>query len=355
VRGSLPDGIVDPHIHQWDPLTSERIISREARLLRRVKRVPPWVTRLQSRAKREFVGGDPNYVLKPYLPKHYRADAGTVAVSSIVHIETSSIVMREHLDAVEETRWVAALPWDTAGAPSVGGIVVHVDPRWADAAAVLDAHLAASDRVRGVRLSAAHHPDPGVMSFAHEPHLLREPDFLRGFGAVAERGLSFEIWIYAHQLPDALVLANEYPDATFVLDHYATPVGIFGPRGRSAGHAQRDRADILARWRDEVAALGALPNVVAKHSGLGMPVLGGVPKRPVTSASRAELVERCAPLIRHLHEVFGNERTMWASNFPIDKPVHSIPASLEIVLGVLGDDAQPDLLTRDVARRVYRL
>ena len=354
MTGPLPDSIVDPHIHQWDPLTSERIISREARLLRRVKRVPRWLTLLQPRAKREFVGGDPNYVLKPYLPADYREDAGSLSVSSIVHIETSSIVMREHLDAVEETRWVTALPWG-AGAPVLGGIVVHVDPRWDDAAAVLDAHLAASDQVRGVRYSAAHHPDAGVLSFAHEPHLLSQPDFLRGFAAVAERGLSFEVWIFAHQLPDALALATEYPDATFVLDHYATPVGIFGPRGRSTGRTPRDRADILARWRDEVAALGALPNVVAKHSGLGMPVLGGVPNRPVTFAAHGELVDRCAPLIRHLHDVFGGERTMWASNYPIDKPVHSIPASLQVVLDVLGADARPELLARDVARRVYRL
>jgi predicted TIM-barrel fold metal-dependent hydrolase len=220
---------------------------------------------------------------------------------------------------------------------------------------VLDAHLAASDRVRGVRYSAAQHADPGVMSFAHDPHLLRDPDFLRGFAAVAERGLSFEIWIYAHQLPDALVLATEYPDTTFVLDHYATPAGIFGPRGRSTGHTAQDRAGLLGRWRDEIAALAARPNVVAKHSGLGMPVLGAVPARPVPKESRSELVERYAPLVRHLHDTFGSERTMWASNYPIDKPVHTIAASLAVVLDVLGDDADPDLLARDVARRVYLL
>jgi predicted TIM-barrel fold metal-dependent hydrolase len=354
VSGPLPDGVIDPHIHQWDPLTTDRIISREARMLRRVRRVPRWVARLQPRAKREFIG-DPHYVLKPYLPIDYRADAGAVEVSSIVHIETSSIVIREHLDAVEETRWVAALPWQSDGAPALGGIVVHVDPRWADAAPVLDAHLAASDRVRGVRYSAAHHPDRGVLSFAHESHLLREPDFLRGFAAVAERGLSFDVWIYSHQLPDALVLATEFPDTTFVLDHYATPVGIFGPRGHSTCRTPRERAELLARWRDDLAALAARPNVVAKHSGLGMPVLGAPAARQVTDASHSRLLDRCAPLIRHLHETFGVERTMWASNFPIDKPVQTIPASVAVLLDVLGDDADLDLLLRDVARRIYRL
>ena len=350
---SLPDGIIDPHIHQWDPLTTPRTISREARLLRRVRRIPRWSARLQPQARGQFIG-DPHHVLKPYLPTDYRRDADTIPVTSVVHIETSSWAAANHLDFVDETRWVAALPWNEGGAPELGGIVVHADPRWPDVSAVLDAHLAASDRVRGVRYSATNHPDRGVLDFAHEPHLLSDPDFVRGFAAVAERGLSFELWIYQHQLPDATALAKEYPSTTFVLDHYATPVGVFGPRGRGVGRTVQDRADLVARWRDDVAALAALPNVVAKHSGLGMPVLGGLPRQSVDAGDTSVLVERSAPLIRHVQDVFGPERTMWASNFPIDKPVQTIPASVAVLIEVLGD-ADLSLLLRDVARRTYRL
>jgi L-fuconolactonase len=230
---------------------------------------------------------------------------------------------------------------------------VHTDPRWPDAGAVLDAHLAASPLVRGVRYNAAHHPDPGVRDFADTPHSLREHAFLCGFAAVAQRRLSFELWCYAHQLPDAAVLARAYPQTIFVLDHYATPVGIFGPRGRDTGHTPRERADILARWRDDIAALAALPNVVAKHSGLGMPLLGGQQRHPADASTRAHLIERSAPLIRHLHDCFGPARTMWASNYPIDKPGHTISASAHVLLDVLGADADPQQLFHDVARRTY--
>jgi predicted TIM-barrel fold metal-dependent hydrolase len=233
--------------------------------------------------------------------------------------------------------------------------VVRTDPGWASAGAVLAAHLAADERVRGVRISAANHPDPGVRDFADVPHLLAESEFLRGFTAIAERGLTFEMWVYAHQLPDALVLAKEYPQTTFVLDHYGTPVGLFGPRGSRTGHTARDRAEILARCLDDIAALAALPNVVAKHSGLGMPVVGGPPRRQVDAASIGELVDRSAPLVRHVHDCFGAERTMWASNYPMDKPVQSIPASIDVLLEIVGEDADRALLFRDVARRVYRL
>lgn len=349
----LPDGIIDPHIHQWDPFSTPNRVAREARLLRRLPRVPRWITRLQPRANREFVH-DPHHVLRPYLPADYRSDAEPLRVDAVVHIE-ASWPAPEHLDTVDETRWVSALPWQQDGAPQLGALVVHADPRWPDVTEVLDAHLAASDRVRGVRCSATTHPDRGVLSFNEHPHLLADPDFVRGFAAIAERGLSFEIWTHAHQLPDAVVLATEYPQTTFVLDHYATPVGIFGPRGRGTGRTARERADLLARWRDDIAALAELPNVLAKHSGLGMPMLGAPPKRPITGATVGEVLDRCAPLIRHVHEVFGAQRTMWASNFPIDKPVHTIPASLELVTEALGSDADLDLLLRDVARRTYRL
>src|SRR4051812_23322740 len=102
----LPDGIVDPHIHQWDPLSTPRVISREARLLRRVSRVPRWFARLQPQAKGQFVG-DPPHVLKPYLPADYRRDAGSIPVASVVHIESETWVTTHHLETVDETRWVA--------------------------------------------------------------------------------------------------------------------------------------------------------------------------------------------------------------------------------------------------------
>ena len=112
---------------------------------------------------------------------------------------------------------------------------------------------------------------------------------------------------------------------------------------------------MLARWRDDIAELAEFPNVVAKHSGLGMPVLGDNPRKSRGMESVAFLADRWAPLIRHLHDVFGADRTMWASNFPMDKVTVTIPASVAVLLDVLGADADPDRLLRDVAARTYRI
>ena len=351
---SWPDGIIDPHIHQWDPLATERVQSKEARLLRAFPRIPRFMGAVAAKADREFVG-NPHHVLKPYLPATYRADAGSVPVRKVVHIEAEWPVEERHLDSVCETEWLTGLPFGRDGAPDLGAIVVAADPRWPDVGDVLDAHLAASPLVRGVRSKAANHPDNGVRDFAESPGLWRQPDYIGGFAAIAERNLSFELWCYAHQLPDAVDLVREYPDTTFVLDHYGTPVGAFGPRGEHTARTQAERDVLLAQWRDDVAALAEFPNVVAKHSGLGMPLLGVSPRKQRGLGSVAAVADQWAPVIRHLHDVFGAERTMWASNFPMDKATVTLPMSVAVLLDVLGADAEPDLLLRDVAARVYRI
>lgn len=343
---NLPEGlrIVDPHIHQWDPFTTPREVSAPAKVVRRLPFLRPAVIALVPKADREFVG-DPTHVISPYLPRDYRADAADLPISSIVHVEAA---WKDHATP-GETAWLTSLPFGIAGMPGLGAIVCHADPRDAGTGALLDRHIAASPLVRGVRCSAAHHPDRGVRSWADEG-LLMQPEFLRGFAAVAERGLSFEAWVYSHQLAEVVALAREYPEVTIVLDHYATPVGIFGPRGRETGGTEADRRGIFERWSDDIAAVAALPNVVAKHSGLGMPVLGwaGAP-------SADQFRDKIAPLVTRTQELFGADRTLWASNYPMDKPTVSLPATIEALLDILGPAADPHRLLCDNARRVYRI
>ncbi|MET3962458.1 L-fuconolactonase [Marmoricola sp. OAE513] len=344
---TLPDGlrIVDPHIHQWDPFTTPRVVSTPAKLVRRLPVLRPVIEALLPRGDREFVG-DPVNVINEYLPTDYAADAGELPVGAVVHVEAA---WKDHrvLGGAGETTWLGTLPFGADGLPRLGAIVCHADPRDPDVRPLLDRNLAAGP-VRGIRCSAAHHPDRGVRSWADEG-MLTSREFLAGFAAVAERGLSFEAWVYSHQLGEVVTLAREYPEATIVLDHYATPVGIFGPRGRWTGQTEADRRDLLARWSDEIAALAALPNVVAKHSGLGMPVLGWT--GPVSATRYRDAV---APLVTRAQELFGADRTLWASNFPMDKPTISISTTVDTLLELL-PSADPRKLLRDNACRVYRL
>jgi predicted TIM-barrel fold metal-dependent hydrolase len=175
------------------------------------------------------------------------------------------------------------------------------------------------------------------------------PELLHGFAAVAERGLCFDMWIYGDQLPDAITLAREYPETTFILDHYGSPVGVLGPYGKRTGTTPAARKTILQRWGDDISSLAELPNVVAKHSGIAMPVLGA------GHLSGEQLRDVAAPLIMQLQLAFGPDRTFWSSNYPIDKPNMVLHQTISILHEVLGEGFDEVRMLRDNASRTYRL
>ncbi|MGN6605655.1 MAG: amidohydrolase family protein [Jatrophihabitans sp.] len=351
LTGVVP-GIIDAHIHQWDPFTTPRKASQAAP----VYRVAPWLARrlfplLAGQAERDLVL-TPEHIAQPYLPSTYAADTARavaavgVPVEATVHVEASW----QSSDPVEETAWVDALPFGEHGNPQLAGILGHADLTQPDVGTLLDRHLAASDAFRGLRVNAAHQAGAAVVQWTHDAALLRDPAFLRGVSAVVERGLVLDVWVYGNQLADVAALASEHPEATIVLDHYGTPIGALGPMG-GLGGTPGERADIVARWRDDIASVAACPNVLAKQSGYAFPPLG----LTEPGLRRDQLAELAAPLIEHTADVFGADRLVFGSNFPMDKAV----ADYGAVVGARVDVLAPrgaDLLRkvfRENAERVY--
>jgi L-fuconolactonase len=348
--------VVDAHIHQWDPLETPRGFSGAAKVLRFLPLPIGAAARLTPKRDREFIA-DPTAYLHPYLPADYRADAGEVPVEALVHIEVEWAGRTQQAKA-DETRWVASLPFGV-DTPALGAIIGGGDPTRPGFADLVDAHRSASPLVRGIRTMVAHHPDPGIRSFAAAPGVLTSSGFLNGFGVLADRGLLFEAWVYSPQLPEVTALAQRFPEVTIVLNHLGTPAGLFGPVGRDTGADPAARRDLFDRWRENLAALAAQPNVVAKVSGLAMPVLGHpVPVRG-NPTPVAALLERVAPLLHHAFDVFGAQRLIWGSNFPIDKPITSIANSAQVVVDVLADRGgsarELDQVFRTNAQRIYAI
>jgi predicted TIM-barrel fold metal-dependent hydrolase len=198
----------------------------------------------------------------------------------------------------------------------------------------------------------AWHPDKGVRRYADEEGLLRSADFLRGFSPLAERRLTFDAYVYSGQIDDVAVLAAEYPETTIVLDHYAPPVGWGGPMA-GVGHTQADRDRLLGEWREAISALATHPNVVAKHSGLAFPILG----LPNGVWDRERIADTMRPLIDHTQDVFGTDRTLFGSNFPMDKalaPYDQVVGALTDVLAPRGVDVLAAVFHEN-ARRIYGL
>lgn len=348
--------IFDAHIHQWDPYTTPREFSPIAKAFRRLPIPIDVAKRLAPRRDLTFVG-DPIYFANPYLPADYRIDAAAAPIEAVVHVQ-AGWTGKGALAEADETTWVAGLPFGGAG-PALGAILGAADPAAPEFGALLDAHRAASPLFRGIRAMVARHPDRGVRPYTAIEGALTRKEFLDGFAALAERGLSFEAWVYSNALPDVTALAQRYPEVPIVLNHLATPAGSFGPVTKHTGVNPSRRREIFLRWRDDLTALAAQENVVAKVSGLMMPILGHpVPPRG-TATPVPVLVDRIGPLVEHALDVFGADRLLWGSNFPVDKVITSIDNSIEaiatVVTGHGGGHAELEQIFRTTAQRIYRI
>jgi predicted TIM-barrel fold metal-dependent hydrolase len=232
-------------------------------------------------------------------------------------------------------------------------IVGHAELRHAEAIRpVLEAMIEAGNgRFRGIRQVAAFDPDPTVISpaAAKPPGLLLDPAFQRGFACLAPLGLSFDAFVYHHQLGDVLALARAFPETRIVLDHIGGPLGI--------GRYAKDRAAVFDTWRDAMRALAACPNVAVKLGGLGMRMFGFGFECLGEPPSSEMLAQAWRPFVETCIDIFGVERAMFESNFPPDKGSCAYPVlwnafkrlTLECTAG------EKAALFRDTAARVYRI
>ena len=193
-------------------------------------------------------------------------------------------------------------------------IVCFADLRSPAVDDVLDAHIdAANGRLRGVRQRAKWDPDPLVRGpvSVDTPGLYLDPALQAGVRALAGRGMSFEASIFHPQIRDVYELAKAAPDVRIVLGHTGSPVA-------HSGYADR-RPEELARWTEDMKLLAQCPNVTVKIGGLLMSQGTfdfGLAELPPRSEVLADL---WAPFIENAVTIFGAERCMVGSNFPVDK------------------------------------
>ncbi|MGE5596670.1 MAG: amidohydrolase family protein [Hyphomicrobiales bacterium] len=293
-----------------------------------------------------------------YMLGELLADTGSGHnVVSTVFVECMSGYRSDGPEAmrpVGETEFVERVAEEAAGGPmkAAAGIVSFADLSLGDAVVpVLEAHMAASSRFRGIRHAAGWHANSEIRN-SHTnppPGLLASESFRRGFAHLGRLGLSFDAWLYHEQLPELTELARAFPGVTIVLDHFGGPIGI----GPYAGRAK----EVFETWRRNIDPLAECPNVVAKLGGINMPINGfGWEKRDRPPASE-ELVAATGHYYEHTIERFGPSRCMFESNFPVDKASCSYAvlwnAFKRIAAGFREDEKQA--MFYGTAARVYRL
>ncbi len=294
--------IVDAHQHFWD-----------LRLNRN-----PWLCEEPSIP---FRYGDYRVLRRTYLPEHYVADTKGHRVVRTVHVEAEW----DSADPVGETRWLAELR-ERTGFPSVAIAQAKLDRE--DAAEVLAAH-AAFPFVRGIRCKPTTAPTPGQV-VPGAPGSMGDPKWRAGYALLSRHRLTFDLQAPYWHLAEAAGLARAFRSTQIIINHAALP-------------ADRSEAGLHA-WRAALETAAAEPNTALKISGLGIPG-----ERWTLAANR--------PVIGDAIGIFGVDRCLFASNFPVDSLVgtfDTIYAGFKAAVAdrPLGDQRK---LFHDNAVRLYRI
>jgi L-fuconolactonase len=179
--------------------------------------------------------------------------------------------------------------------------------------------------------------------------LYLDKSFREGFAALAALGLTFDAWVFQTQLSDVVDLARTFPQATIVLNHVGGPVGI----GPYAG--KRDEA--FAAWRASIQQIARFPNTYVKLGGLGMKMIGFDFFEKPEPPSSQDLEKVWRPYIETCIAAFGTQRSMFESNFPVDKGTCSYQVMWNtfkrIAAGHSADEKAA--LFSGAARKAYRL
>ncbi|GAB7128685.1 amidohydrolase [Silvimonas sp. JCM 19000] len=299
--------VVDPHIHLWE-ISTHRY---------------PWME-----AEGEGYTGDISPIRRDYVVTDLLADAAAagVVILDAVHIDAN----HDPADPVEETRWLQSLADAPGNHGLPGAIVAAADfsQPSADVEKLLAAHCQYRN-VRGIRQILNVHRNPRFDYVGR--HFMREPLWRSNFGLLSKYRLSFDLQLYPDQMPEAVELARQYPDISFIINH----AGMLVDRGSVAG---------WRAWRDGLAQLATCANVQIKLSGFGM-------------IDHGWTTESIRPYILQAIDSFGAERAMFASNFPVDRLYSDYGTVWRAYADCVADAsaAEHAALFRDNARRIYRL
>ena len=293
------DPIIDAHHHIW----------RQAD--------QPWLQ--GPTVPRIFGPYDP--IKRDYPIEEFLGDVEGTGVAGSVYVQTNWAPER----AVEEVAFVTEAAERTGWPHAIVGFC----NLFADDAADVLAAQAEFPLMRGVRQQLHWHENPQYR-FAPGPNEMASPKFRDNLARLEDHGWLFELQVFAPQMEDAADLVDAFPNLTFVLEH--------------AGMLEDDAPEAVERWRRGMARLAAFPNVATKLSGLGTFIHRNDPAHIAT-------------VTRETIAIFGAERCVWGSNFPIEKlwtDYGALVRSARDAVAPLGD-ADRKAVLHDNAVRLYRL
>jgi len=262
--------ICDAHHHLWD-LGAIRY---------------PWLN--APKGTRRFFG-DPTAIQKNYLVTDFQADIDRLPVIQSVHIQVGAAA-DQHL---AETAWVQS-QIDSGGLSLPDAMVAYAALESADLAQVLD-DIQVFSGVRGIRqiIGRAAEEDRQTGSGL----LLANKRWQAGLLELEKRSLSFDLQLIPSQMNAAFEVFSRVETLPVALCHCGSP-WFLNEKYRSS--------ESFSLWKQGMQKLATLPNMHCKISGLSM----------FTQQWRLDDVKLIMEIAL---DVFGLDRCMFGSNFPVDK------------------------------------
>jgi len=254
--------LIDAHHHLWDLSMARH----------------PW---LGDHPESGFFLGDYAPLKRNYLPADYLKDSSAHNVLATVHCEAEW----DRADQVGETRWISAIN-ARHGFPNA--IIAHAWFHTPNAADIL-AQQAAFPLVRGIRSKPVTVASPAEKQTSG-PGTMRDDSWLTGLSRLERHGLSFDLRVPYWHLAEAAAVAALFPNIPIALNHTGFPW---------------DRsAEGLKAWRAAMEVIARRSNVHLKISEFGLR------DQPWNYDSNRAIV-------RDALAIFGTERCMFATNFPV--------------------------------------
>jgi L-fuconolactonase len=250
---------------------------------------------------------------RAYGPADLEPEIRAVGVDATIVVQARHDLdeTRRLLEIADTVEWVAGVVgWVDLTAPDVAEAIASVREG------------PGGEHLVGIRHQVHDEPDPDW--------LLR-PEVLRGLAVVADAGLVYDLLVRRRELPASNLVGRRLPQLSLVVDHLAKPP-------ISSGETEP--------WASLIQDLGSLDNVTCKVSGL------------VTEANWTRWKRRdLEPYMKRVYEVFGPERLMFGSDWPVCLLAAKYSEVFEAAVGILSDLATESLesILGGCATRTYGL
>ncbi|HMV84191.1 MAG TPA: amidohydrolase [Blastocatellia bacterium] len=248
------------------------------------------------------------------LEDYYTATAG-VDVIKTVHVEAD--IDETHI--LDETRYILSLA-ERDDNP-ITGVVAGCRPEYDNFREYIE-QIVGHPNLKGVRRILHVVPD----------EISTTTTFVENVRSLEEFDLSFDLCVLARQLPLAINLVKQCPNVRFILDHCGNP---------------DIKNQAFDEWRAGLKELAAYSNVIAcKISGI-----------VVNTDIPHWTVEDLRPAVEGVIEIFGWDRVMFGSDWPVCTLAASLKNWLDALTALTLNAGEEHLekLFRYNAERVYRL